>query len=65
MTRKIIQISTIQGYLVGQEYNQEQYYDTVVALCDDGSLWHRELVGNEKWINLPGIPQQVIKEDTK
>ena len=34
----------------------------VFALCDDGTMWGRQIVMDGVWVQLPPIPQPAAKE---
>ena len=61
--RKIIQIAVSES--MGYDNNSEnlEQSETIVALCNDGTLWRRwlNLVGynrnDPKWVKIENVPQ--------
>jgi len=56
MSRKIIQIAVTNS----APSTQNNSYDLIVALCDDGSVW--EIISGiglaRQWQKIPDIPQE-------
>ena len=61
--RKIIQIAMSESMAYDKDWDDLQLSETIVALCNDGTLWSRWLntVGtnrNEpKWVKIENVPQ--------
>jgi hypothetical protein len=59
--RKIIQISCCSHAMSGEERGDPPCVDmyTIVALCDDGSVWIKERIGNvwDAWYELSSIDE--------
>jgi hypothetical protein len=61
-TRKVIQIACSECV---DDVENNPVNSTVIALCDDGTIWHYRLptaasgVINARWIELPRVPGSV------
>ena len=57
--RKIIQIS--ESHCETGSYR----YNSLTALCDDGTVWNRGYTGDieKEWTKLPDIPQELENKD--
>lgn len=51
---KIIQISTVPAVRTSDDSEYEP--SRIVALCDDGSLWHYDISGEGGWAQIMGGP---------
>jgi hypothetical protein len=51
--RKVVQISQVPESIGANSYS-------IVALCDDGTMWHSDVLGaHAVWYQLPNVPQPV------
>jgi hypothetical protein len=64
MKRKIIQVA-IHSQQSGPEWNA---FAEAVALCNDGTVWRRDLwkdADHDQWSRLPDIPQDAAEARRK
>ena len=54
MRRKAIQISTVAS---------KGHYETLYALCNDGTIWFMESAGQSKWVRTNDLPDDEFFED--
>lgn len=61
--RKIIQIAVSESMAYDKDCDDLQLSETIVALCNDGTLWRRWLNttganrNGTKWVMIENIPQ--------
>ncbi len=60
MSRKIVQISSTFDVDASPRPTV-----TVIALCDDGTVWQQETAYNKPWERLPAIPQDGPADDPR